>query len=49
MISATDRYVALFSNDLAPLRMARGLGLALVDLLPPLRAVVARRMMFGIR
>lgn len=49
MVSMTDRYVSLFSNDLAPLRMARGLGLTLVDLLPPLRAMVARRMMFGIR
>ncbi len=49
MVNTTDRYVSLFSNDLAPLRLARGLGLTLVDLLPPLRAMVARRMMFGIR
>lgn len=49
MISTTDRYVTLFSNDLAPLRMARGLGLTLIDLLPPLRSAVARHMMFGVR
>lgn len=49
MVNTTDRYVSLFSNDLAPLRMARGLALALVDLVPPLRALVANRMMFGKR
>ena len=49
MIATTDAYVSLFSNDFAPLRMARGLGLALVDVLPPVRAFVARRMMFGVR
>ena len=49
MIAITDAYVSLFSNDFAPLRMARGLGLALVDVLPPVRAFVARRMMFGVR
>ena len=48
-VAATDRYVSLFSNDFAPLRVARGLGLALVDLVPPLRGFVARRMMFGLR
>lgn len=49
MIATTDAYVSLFSNDFAPLRIARGLGLALVDVLPPVRAFVARRMMFGVR
>lgn len=49
MVATTDRYVSLFSNDYAPLRAARGAGLALLDLLPPLRAQVARRMMFGVR
>lgn len=48
-VRATDAYVSLFSNDLAPLRAARGIGLALVDALPPLRRLVARRMMFGVR
>ena len=49
MVATTDRYVSLFSNDFAPLRAARGAGLALLDLLPPLRAQVARHMMFGVR
>ncbi len=49
MVATTDRYVSLFSNDFAPLRAARGAGLALLDLLPPLRARVARHMMFGVR
>jgi 2-octaprenyl-6-methoxyphenol hydroxylase len=49
MVATTDRYVSLFSNDIAPLRAARGIGLALVDMVPPLRALVARRMMFGVR
>ena len=49
MTGITDRYVSLFSNDLAPLRGARGLGLAVVNLLPPLRGAIARRMMFGVR
>lgn len=48
-ITATDAYVSLFSNDIAPLRVSRGMGLAAVDLLPPLRAAIARRMMFGVR
>lgn len=49
MITLTDRYVSLFSNDFAPLRGARGLGLAALNLLPPLRGLIARRMMYGVR
>jgi 2-octaprenyl-6-methoxyphenol hydroxylase len=49
MTALTDRYVSLFSNDFAPLRAGRGLGLALVNLLPPLRGIIARRMMYGVR
>ncbi len=45
----TDGLVRVFSNDLAPLRMARGLGLLTLDLLPPLRHFVARRMIWGPR
>ena len=45
----TDQYVSLFSNRLVPLRVARGAGLALFNLLPPLRRAMARRMMFGVR
>ena len=48
-IALTDQYVSLFSNQLVPLRMARGAGLALFNLVPPLRAAIARRMMFGWR
>ena len=45
----TDGLVRIFSNDLAPLRFARGLGLLTLDLLPPLRHFVARRMIWGAR
>jgi 2-octaprenyl-6-methoxyphenol hydroxylase len=49
MATITDRYVGLFSNDIAPLRAGRGLGLLLTNLLPPLRGLIARRMMYGVR
>jgi 2-octaprenyl-6-methoxyphenol hydroxylase len=49
MIAITDRYVSLFSNDFLALRGARGLGLTALNLLPPLRGLIARRMMFGLR
>jgi 2-octaprenyl-6-methoxyphenol hydroxylase len=45
----TDGIVRLFSNDLAPLKLARGLGLLALDLCPPLRHVVAKRMIWGAR
>lgn len=45
----TDGLVRVFSNDLAPLRAARGLSLLALDLLPPLRHFVARRMIWGAR
>ncbi len=45
----TDKVVRLFSNDLPPLRWARGLGLMAMDLLPPARDFVARRMIWGAR
>ena len=45
----TDGVVRLFSNDLPPLRVARGLGLLALDLYPPLRHVVAKRMIWGAR
>jgi 2-octaprenyl-6-methoxyphenol hydroxylase len=48
-IRFTDGLVRLFSNDIAPLRHARGAGLFALDLCPPLRHFVARRMMFGAR
>ena len=49
MINLTDQYVSLFSNDLAPVRIARGAGLALFNLIPAARRLMARRMMFGVR
>lgn len=45
----TDTLVRLFSNDLPPLRHLRGAGLFALDMLPPLRHFVAKRMMFGAR
>ncbi|MFA7267766.1 MAG: FAD-dependent monooxygenase [Sterolibacterium sp.] len=48
-IAFTDILVRVFSNDNALLRQARGLGLLAMDMLPPLRNLVARRMMYGAR
>ncbi len=48
-IRFTDTLVRVFSNDFAPLRHARGAALFALDLLPPLRHFVARRMLFGAR
>lgn len=45
----TDFLVRVFSNDVAPLRHARGLGLMALEMLPPLKSFVARRMIFGAR
>jgi 2-octaprenyl-6-methoxyphenol hydroxylase len=45
----TDTLVRLFSNDTAPLRFARGLGLAALGAVPPARDFVLRRMTFGTR
>lgn len=45
----TDFLVRTFSNDLLPIRHARGLGLLALEALPPLKTFVARRMMFGVR
>ncbi len=45
----TDGIVRLFSNDLAPLKALRGIGLLALDLAPPLRHFVARRMIWGAR
>lgn len=48
-MGVTDFLVRLFSNDDPPLRLARGIGLAALDLLPPARRLLARRMMLGAR
>lgn len=45
----TDVLVRLFSNDIAPLKLARGLGLALLGAMPPAKDFVVRRMTFGAR
>jgi 2-octaprenyl-6-methoxyphenol hydroxylase len=45
----TDGIVRFFSNDLPPLRWLRGAGLLALDLAPPLRHFVARRMIWGAR
>lgn len=45
----TDSLVRTFSNDIAPLRLARGAGLALLGCVPPLKNFVVRRMTFGAR
>lgn len=48
-IGFTDLLIDGFGNEFPPLRHARGAGLLALDLVPPLRAFVARRMMYGAR
>lgn len=48
-IGITHTLVQLFSNDLPPLRFARGLGLTLLGCVPPLKNFLVRRMTFGAR
>ena len=48
-IGMTHALVQLFSNDLLPLRLARGTGLALLGCIPPLKNFLIRRMTFGAR
>ena len=48
-IGMTHTLVQLFSNDLPPLRLARGLGLTLLGCVPPLKNFLVRRMTFGAR
>ena len=48
-IGFTDLLVRTFSNDAAPLRVVRGLGLSLLGIVPPARDFVVRRMVFGTR
>ncbi len=45
----TDQIVKAFSNDIGPLKLARGLGLLALDLCPPARHFVAKRMIWGAR
>ncbi|HWQ38049.1 MAG TPA: FAD-dependent monooxygenase [Burkholderiales bacterium] len=46
-ITATDLLTRIFSNDFPVIEQARGLGIALLDLLPPARRFLMRRMIFG--
>ncbi len=46
-IAMTDLLVEVFSNDLPLLSGARGLAMSLMDGLPPLKSIYARKMMFG--
>ena len=48
-IGFTDFLIRTFSNDIAPIRHARGLGLLALAMLPPIKHFVARRMIFGSR
>ncbi|MGH6933642.1 MAG: UbiH/UbiF/VisC/COQ6 family ubiquinone biosynthesis hydroxylase [Dongiaceae bacterium] len=45
LIAVTDGLNRLFSNDLAPVRLARDLGLAAVNRLPPLKRLLMRHAM----
>lgn len=45
----TDKIVRAFSNDCGPLKLARGLGLLALDVFPPARHFVAKRMIWGAR
>jgi len=45
LIAVTDGLNRLFSNDFPPLRLARDLGLAAVDRLPPLKRMLMRHAM----
>jgi len=49
VIGFTDNLIRLFGSANPLLSAARGGGLALLDILPPLRAFVAKRMIFGAR
>ncbi|MFA4969470.1 MAG: FAD-dependent monooxygenase [Sulfuritalea sp.] len=48
-IGFTDLLIDGFASDFAPLKHVRGAGLLALDLLPPLRAFVAKRMIYGAR
>lgn len=45
MLAVTDGLNKLFSNDIAPVRLARDLGLAAVDRMPPLKKMLMRSAM----
>ncbi|MBS1190361.1 MAG: 2-octaprenyl-6-methoxyphenol hydroxylase [Rhodocyclaceae bacterium] len=45
----TDSIVRAFSTDFGPIKLARGLGLLALDLFPPARHFIAKRMIWGAR
>ena len=45
----TDQIVRTFSNDFGPVKLVRGLGLLALDVCPPARHFVAKRMIWGAR
>ena len=45
LIAATDGLNRLFSNDVAPIKLARDVGLAAVNRLPPLKRFFMRHAM----
>jgi 2-octaprenyl-6-methoxyphenol hydroxylase len=45
MLGATHALERLFGNDIGPVRLARDLGIAAVDRIPPLKRFFARRAM----
>jgi len=49
VIGFTNGLIDLFGGESGPLAHARGAGLMALDVLPPLRNFLARRMMFGAR
>jgi len=48
-IAMTDLLVDLFANDRPVIAQVRGLALTAMDMLPPLKRVFARKMMFGVQ
>jgi 2-octaprenyl-6-methoxyphenol hydroxylase len=48
-IGFTHAVVRIFSTDWMPLRIARGIGLTLLDVVPSAKQFVVRRMIFGAR
>jgi len=48
-IALTDTLAKLFSTDSAPLALGRGVGLALLDALPPAKRSIMHHMIFGVR
>jgi 2-octaprenyl-6-methoxyphenol hydroxylase len=46
-IALTHSLVKIFSNDVMPLRVARGAALSLLELVPPVKRAFMQRMIFG--